>query len=260
MSSPSISFLSLSVAFSGSTTCGLTWTQRTTLKIEKRMLATWTSRWTAIGSRRVTIRKRKERDATVSIWANESCRYLAKSQIFNPASVHCYIQALLKGCRCIESNESTRDSSFLSTASLHLPMKLMCSTARHRNQKSLIRIRKFAPYSYVTCSKQSMITHSLPASRDSLKRTDWFYLFVYDPQISSDHLRREPLLSRETRCHGTHVHRDPRWYVDVTTKAKRFYQRSLSSVEQNVSFGHPCRSTRALFRLLINWEERSLLR
>ncbi|CAF0755909.1 unnamed protein product [Rotaria sordida] len=28
--------------------------------------------------------------------------YLAKTQIFNPASVHCYIQALLKGCRCIE--------------------------------------------------------------------------------------------------------------------------------------------------------------
>ncbi|CAF4047827.1 unnamed protein product [Rotaria sp. Silwood2] len=28
--------------------------------------------------------------------------YLAKTQIFNPASVHCYIQSLLKGCRCIE--------------------------------------------------------------------------------------------------------------------------------------------------------------
>ncbi|CAF1065887.1 unnamed protein product [Adineta steineri] len=28
--------------------------------------------------------------------------YLAKTQLFNPASVHCYIQALLKGCRCIE--------------------------------------------------------------------------------------------------------------------------------------------------------------
>ena len=30
-------------------------------------------------------------------------RYLAKTQMFNPASIHCYIQALLKGCRCIES-------------------------------------------------------------------------------------------------------------------------------------------------------------
>ncbi|UJR35131.1 hypothetical protein I4U23_027902 [Adineta vaga] len=28
--------------------------------------------------------------------------YLAKTQMFNPSSVHCYIQALLKGCRCIE--------------------------------------------------------------------------------------------------------------------------------------------------------------
>ncbi|CAF1590759.1 unnamed protein product [Adineta ricciae] len=28
--------------------------------------------------------------------------YLARTQIFNPSSIHCYIQALLKGCRCIE--------------------------------------------------------------------------------------------------------------------------------------------------------------
>ncbi|CAF1155473.1 unnamed protein product [Adineta ricciae] len=28
--------------------------------------------------------------------------YLAKTQLFNPSSIHCYIQALLKGCRCIE--------------------------------------------------------------------------------------------------------------------------------------------------------------
>jgi hypothetical protein len=32
-------------------------------------------------------------------------RYLVKTQIANPASVHCYIQALLKGCRCIESRK-----------------------------------------------------------------------------------------------------------------------------------------------------------
>ncbi len=33
-------------------------------------------------------------------------RYLAKTQLFNPASVHCYIQALLNGCRCVESKKS----------------------------------------------------------------------------------------------------------------------------------------------------------
>jgi hypothetical protein len=39
-------------------------------------------------------------------------RYLAKTQLFNPASVHCYIQALLKGCRCIESNTKRRFQRF----------------------------------------------------------------------------------------------------------------------------------------------------
>ncbi len=49
-------------------------------------------------------------------------RYLAKTQLFNPASSHCYIQALLNGCRCVESKQRIKSVLFIDkkNRNLHL--------------------------------------------------------------------------------------------------------------------------------------------
>lgn len=113
------------------------------------------------GSRRATTREQRSRSSERN--HRISRRYLAKTQLFNPSSVHCYIQALLKGCKCIESKSSTSiefrvERNFQST----------CSTAAAvPSRSSRTRTRGFVRCLCVKCSKRSPITPSRRASEPS---------------------------------------------------------------------------------------------